>query len=189
LELIIGITGASGVIYGIRLLEHLSTVPECKTHLIVSESAKELIAYETKMTLPAVRALADHYHENTELSADIASGSKRTDGMVIVPCSMSTAAKINCGISDNLITRTADVCFKEQRKLIIVPRETPCNTTHLKNLYELSSKGALVLPAMPGFYTRPTSLEDTINFIIGKILDNLNLAHDLFPRWTGEVKE
>ena len=186
MELIIGITGASGVIYGLRLLEHLSKVPKCKTHLIVSDNAKELIVYETKMNIESMRGLADHYHENTELSADIASGTKRTDGMVIVPCSMSTAAKINCGISDNLITRTADVCLKEQRKLIIVPRETPCSTTHLKNLYELSSKGALVLPAMPGFYTKPNTLDDVVNFIVGKIMDNLDLNHNLFPRWTGD---
>ncbi len=185
MELIIGITGASGSIYGINLIQTLSSMQNCKLHLIISDNAKQLIEYETTYPLSDLINLTDHYYENSDLAASIASGSNITDGMVIVPCSMTTAAKINTGIADNLITRVADVCLKEQRKLIIVPRETPCSSTHLKNLYELSNKGVLVLPAMPGFYQKPQKIEDLINFITGKILDNLGIEHNISTRWSG----
>ena len=186
MELIIGITGASGVIYGITLLKTLNPMQNYKIHLIISDNGKQLIEFETQEKLADVIKLADFHYENSDLTSVIASGSKLTDGMIIVPCSMSTAAKINTGITDNLITRAADVCIKEQRKLIIVPRETPCNTTHLKNLYELSEKGVLVLPAMPGFYQKPQQLEELVNFIIGKILDSLGIDHKLYIRWSGD---
>jgi 4-hydroxy-3-polyprenylbenzoate decarboxylase len=185
MEIVVALTGASGIIYGINLLKILQSHQNTKIHLIISESAKQLINFETKFTLDNVITFAHHYYENSDLAAIIASGSKLIDGMVIVPCSMSTAAKINTGITDNLITRAADVCFKERRKLIIVPRETPLSTTHLKNLFELSEKGAVVIPAMPAYYPRPESIEDMINFITGKILDNLGQKHNLYTRWPG----
>lgn len=186
MELIIGITGASGVVYGINLLKSLSQNKDCTIHLIISENAKQLIKFELQQSLTDLTSLANHYYKNSALSSSIASGSKLITGMVIVPCSMSTAAKINTGISDNLITRAADVCLKERRKLIIVPRETPCNSTHLRNLTELSEKGVIILPAMPGFYHLPKSIDELINFITGKILDQLGIEHELYNRWTGD---
>ncbi len=185
MEIVIGITGASGVIYGVRLLEILSKKQDCNLHLILSNNAIQLIEFETDRKIDDIIKLADHYYDNSDLTASIASGSKIFDRMIIVPCTMSTAAKINIGISDNLITRVADVCLKECRKLLIVPRETPFNTTHLKNLFELSQKNVTVLPAMPAYYHKPQSLEEQIDFIIGKILDILNIEHNLYKRWSG----
>lgn len=184
MEIIIGITGASGITYGVNLLRSLRALNACKLHLILSDTAKELIEIESTLELSEIISNADYHYENSNLNAVIASGSKLLHGMVIVPCSMSTAAKINTGITDNLISRAADVCIKERRKLIIVPRETPLNNTHLKNLLDLSEKGVLVLPAMPAFYHRPSSIDDLINFITGKILDNLGITHELYERWS-----
>ena len=186
MEIVIALTGASGVDYGINLLRIFKSISSCQIHLIVSENAKELIDFESNVSLNDIIGYSNFYYENSALSSTIASGSKIIDGMVIIPCSMSTAAKINTGITDNLITRVADVCFKEHRKLIIVPRETPFNSTHLKNMLELSEKGAVILPAAPAFYHKPTNLEDLLNFISGKILDNLGLEHTLYTRWSGE---
>jgi 4-hydroxy-3-polyprenylbenzoate decarboxylase len=186
MELIVAITGASGVIYGISFLKALQSISDCKVHLIVSKNAKDLISYETSYQLEEIMKLSDYSYENTKLDAVIASGSKIIDGMVIIPCSMSTAAKINTGIADNLITRAADVCMKEQRKLIIVPRETPCNSTHLRNLLQLSESGVIVLPAMPGYYHKPQQLNDLVNFITGKVLDQLGIENTLFSRWSSE---
>ena len=189
MELIIGLTGASGVIYGINLLEALHNEQNCTLHLILSENAKQLITFETNQQLDDVKRFANYYYENSDLTASIASGSKLIDGMVIVPCSMATAAKINTGIADNLITRAADVCIKEHRKLIIVPRETPCNSTHLKNLLELSQKGVLVLPAMPAFYHQPQGINELIDYITGKILDYFGIKNDKYSRWSGVSKD
>jgi len=186
MEIVLALTGASGVSYGINTLKALNNIPEAKIHLILSDNAKKLVNYETTQSIEDVYGFANHYYENSDLRSVIASGSKIIDCMVIIPCSMSTAAKINTGIADNLIIRVADVCFKEQRKLIIVPRETPMNSTHLKNLLELSEKGAVILPAAPAFYHKPTKIEDLIDFIIGKVLDNLGLDHSLYTRWPGE---
>jgi 4-hydroxy-3-polyprenylbenzoate decarboxylase len=186
MELIIGVTCASGIIYGTRLLEVLNKNSNVKIDLIISENAKLLIEHETNLKLSNVQQFADNNYENSDLTADIASGSRLYSGMVIVPCSMSTLAKINTGLTDNLITRVADVCLKEQRKLIVVPRETPVNTTHLKNLLELSQKNVTVLPAMPAFYQKPNELNDLIDFIVGKILDSLSISHDLVKRWDGK---
>lgn len=185
MDIIIGITGASGVIYGIRLLEILSKNKKNNLHLIISKNAKQLIEYETEFKFKDVIKYSKYFFVNSDLSSSIASGSKIFDCMVIVPCTMSTAAKINTGITDNLITRVADVCLKEKRKLIIVPRETPLNSTHLKNLFELSNKGVVIIPAMPAFYHKPQKISDQVDFIIGKILDNLGIEHRLFDRWDG----
>ncbi len=190
MDVIIGITGASGVEYGVNLLETLSQMQNVhiNIHLIISENAKKLLKFETKSTLDELNLTANNYYDNSDLGASIASGSKMIECMIIIPCSMSTAAKINTGITDNLITRAADVCIKEHRKLIIVPRETPLNSTHLKNLLELSQKGVLVLPAMPAFYHRPAELNDLITFITGKILDSMGITHELYARWSGDER-
>lgn len=185
MELVIGITGASGVIYGYNLLKVLTDISDSNLHLIISKNAHQLLDFETNLSQADLKNIVQNYYENAVLTASIASGSKKFDAMVIVPCTMSTTAKINSGISDNLITRVADVCLKEKRKLIIVPRETPLNSTHLKNLLELSKKGVVVIPAMPAFYHKPKSMEDLIDFITGKILDNLGIDHELFDRWSG----
>jgi 4-hydroxy-3-polyprenylbenzoate decarboxylase len=185
MELILSITGASGVCYGIKLLETLSSNKDIEIHLIISDNAKKLLEFETTYKLDEVIKLAKEYYDNSDVSAIIASGSKVIECMVIVPCSMSTAAKINTGVADNLTTRSADVCLKEGRRLIIVPRETPLNSTHLKNLLGLSEKGVSVIPAMPAFYHKPKTIDDQIDFIIGKILDHLNIEHDLYTRWSG----
>jgi 4-hydroxy-3-polyprenylbenzoate decarboxylase len=186
MDIIVGLTGASGAVYCINLLKSLKNHKDLIVHLIISENAKKLVEFETDLNLDEISALSDHTYDNSDLSAPIASGSKLFQAMVIVPCSMATAAKINAGISDNLITRAADVSQKERRKLIIVPRETPLSTTHLKNLMELSQKGVIVLPAIPAFYYKPKTIQDQVDFITGRIMDNLNLSHDLFERWNGE---
>ena len=185
MELIVSLTGASGVIYGLRLLEVLKSIKGHNVHLIISENAKKLIEFETELDIEDVLKNSNEFYKNSDLSAIIASGSKMIDAMVIIPCSMSTAAKINAGIADNLIVRTADVCLKEKRRLILVPRETPINTTHLTNLLSLSQKGVLILPAMPGFYHKPQVISDQVDFIVGKVLDNLRIPHKLYRRWGG----
>lgn len=181
MKLIIAISGASGVIYGIKFLK------ECKSknieiHLIISENAKDLILYETYYKIEQLKKLSDYYYENSNLNAKISSGSVKFDAMVIIPCSLSTLSKIAVGISDNLITRTASVCLKERRKLIIVPRETPISTIHLENMAKLS-KEVVILPAMPGFYSKPKSVDDLIDFIVGKVFDVLGIENKLYRRW------
>lgn len=179
MKIIIGITGASGAIYGIKLLENL----KAEKHLIISSHAKQIIKNETAYTLNQIKKITDFYYENENMDTSISSGSVEFDAMVIVPCSMSTLSKIAMGISDNLITRVASVCLKERRKLIIVPRETPLGSIHLKNMWVLSECGAVILPAMPAFYTQPKKIEDFVNFIVGRILDILGIEHKLYKRY------
>jgi 4-hydroxy-3-polyprenylbenzoate decarboxylase len=179
MKIVIGITGASGTVYGIMLLENLKE----EKFLIVSENAKKIIEYETEYKIKDVKKLAEHYYENNDLFPDISSGSFHFDAMIIVPCSMSTLSKIANGISDNLITRTAAVCLKEKRKLVLVPRETPVSTIHLQNMAKLSESGAIILPAMPGFYPKPENIDDTVNFVVGKIMDCLGIENNLYKRW------
>lgn len=179
MRIVVAITGASGVIYGIRLLENL----EDEKHLIISETALELIKSETDYELEYVKGLASRCYDNYNLHAPISSGSVRFDSMVIVPCSLSTLSKIANGISDNLITRTASVCLKERRRLLLVPRETPLSTIHIQKMARLSESGAILLPAMPAFYNKPKSVDDVVNFIVGKILDCLGIENRLYARW------
>lgn len=179
MKIVIGVTGASGVIYGVRLLENLKE----EKYLIVSENAKKIMEHETKYKLDEVEKLAEHYYENSDLFPEISSGSFMFDAMVIVPCSMSTLSKIANGIGDNLITRTASVCLKEKRKFILVPRETPLSTIHLQNMAKLSENGAIILPAMPGFYPKPENLDDIVTFVVGKIMDCLGIKNNLYRRW------
>jgi 4-hydroxy-3-polyprenylbenzoate decarboxylase len=176
---IVAITGASGTVYGIRLLEEL----EGEKALIITETAKRIIVAETEYSVEQVEAMADTVYHEDELFAPVASGSHRFDSMVICPCSESTLAKVSLGIADNLVTRAAAVCMKERRKLVIVPRETPQSAIMLRNSLRLAEDGATIMPASPGFYPRPQSVEELVNFLVGKILDQLGQPHELFRRW------
>lgn len=185
---IVGITGASGSIYGIRLIEELLKTGN-EVHMIVTNSGKQVTQFETGFSIDA---LLEHFkefgrevkvHDIENLFAPTASGSFKTDGMIIIPCSMSTLGEIANGVSKNLLGRSADVCIKERRKLVIVPRETPFNTIHLRNMLNLSEAGGIILPAMPGFYHKPESLMDVVDFVVGKVLDTLDIENNLFKKW------
>lgn len=193
-RLVVGITGASGCIYGIRLIEQL-LAGGWYVHLVVTEAGwrvlKEELGWETARRAVALEqafgtALLDgslHYHPNADIGASIASGSFRVHGMVIVPCSMGTLSAIAHGSSDNLLTRAADVMLKEGRPLLLVPRETPLHAIHLENMLTLARLGVRLVPAMPAFYYKPQSMEDMIDFLVGKVLDSLDIDHDLYRRW------
>jgi len=181
LRLIVAVTGASGIIYGKRLLEVLKE-KKVETHLIVSGSA-EVVAESEIGGTRFLKDLAHSVYEPGDLSAPISSGSFKVDGMVIAPASMKTIAAIASGYCDNLITRAADVQLKERRPLILVPRETPLHAIHLENMARLSRLGATVLPAMPGFYHEPKTVDDLVNFVVGKVLDQLGVDHGLYRRW------
>ncbi len=180
--IIVGITGASGVIYGIRLLKVLNEL-NIENSLIISDAAKTVINHETNERIEDIIKLADNYYEFDDLTASINSGSFKFDGLVIVPCSMKTLSSIANGYASNTITRVADVSLKEKRKTIIVPRETPLRSIHLENMLSLSKEGAVILPAMPGFYSDNDTIDDQINFIVGKILDSLNIENNIYKRW------
>jgi 4-hydroxy-3-polyprenylbenzoate decarboxylase len=182
MHIIVAITGASGVIYGKRLLEVLQGKHE--VHLITSKTSHQLLKHELGLTKDDLRQLADHAYDEDDLTAPLSSGSFLIDAMVIVPCSMKTLAGIAHGYSENLILRAADVTLKEQRKLILVPRETPLTVIHLRNLLELAALGVIILPAMPAFYPNPTTIDALIDFVVGKILDALAIPHSLFKRWS-----
>ena len=183
--LIIGITGASGVIYGIRLLEVLSTRKDVETHLIISEAGKINIKYETGWKIEDVKALADFSYDIHDTGARLASGSFKSDGMIVIPCTMKTMSALANSYSDNLLTRAGDVALKERRKLILVVRETPLHLGHIRNMERLSEMGAIILPPVPSFYHRPKTIQDIIDHTLGKILDILGIEHNLFPRWPG----
>lgn len=180
--IIVGITGASGVVYGIRVLEALKEL-NIETGLIISDAGKTVIQYEDEKTVEEVIALADNYYEFHDLTASINSGSFRFDGLVIVPCSMKSLSSIANGYSDNTLTRVADVALKEHRKTVIVPRETPLRTVHIENMLRLSKEGAIILPAMPAFYSESETINNQVNFIVGKILDSLKIENDIYKRW------
>jgi len=182
MHVVVAITGASGIAYGVRLLEALKAV-NSETSLILSEDGEKVLKLETDSTPAQVRKLATRSHSNADMAAPIASGSRSFDAMAICPCSMSTAAKIAAGISDNLITRAASVALKERRKLVIVPRETPMSSIHLRNLAALAEAGAIVLPAAPAFYGKPGSVDDLVDFIAGRVLDSLGIGNKLYRRW------
>ncbi len=183
LRLIVAITGASGVIYGKRLLEVLGE-SKVEIYLIVSKAAESVIRHELGTTKKQLEKLAKHVYDVNDLSASLASGSFKTEGMIVIPCSMKTLAGIAHGYSDNLILRAADVALKEKRKLILVPRETPLSVVHLRNMLNLASQGVHILPAMPAFYHKPEKMEDLIDFVVGKALDLLGMEHELFKRWS-----
>jgi flavin prenyltransferase len=176
---IVAITGCSGISYGIRLLEELEGTKE----LIVSEMGKKVLEQETDLGYEDMDALTDELYEDSDLFAPPASGTHKIDAMIICPCSQSTMAKLAAGISDSLITRAASVTMKERRKLILVPRETPLNVIMLENELRLARAGVIILPASPAFYQEPKGLEDIVDFVVGKILDQVGQEHELFERW------
>ena len=184
MKLVVGISGGSGVIYGVRLLEVLKQL-KVETHLIMTQAAKETLVLETDYAVTKVESLASHSYRIGDISASLASGSYQTDGMVIIPCSMKSLAGIAVDYEDNLLLRAAAVTLKEGRKLVLVPREAPLTTIQIENLLRVSRAGAIVLPAMPGFYNRPKSLEDLVDHVVGKALDVLGVEHDLYKRWSG----
>lgn len=186
-RLIVGISGASGVIYGIRTLEVLRGVPDVETHLVLSNAARQTIPLETGYSVQEVEALADVVYRFSDIAAPISSGSFRTTGMLVIPCSIKTLSGIATSFSDNLLLRAADVTLKESRRLVVVPRETPLHLGHLRLMVQVAEIGGLVMPPVPAFYHRPQSLDDIINQTVNRALDlfGIELAEDLFQRWQG----
>lgn len=186
-KIIVGISGASGVIYGIRLLEVLRALPDVETHLILSAAAATTVGLETDYTPDEVRHLATVDYRFKDIAAAVSSGSFKTDGMVVIPCSMKTLSGIAYSFTDNLLLRAADVTLKDRRKLIVVPRETPLHLGHLRALTLLAEMGALIVPPMPAFYHRPQTVDDIINQTVNRVIDllDITLPADLFERWQG----
>jgi len=184
-RLIIGISGASGVIYGIRLLEVLREQDDVETHLVMSATGKMNIGIETTWKAKAVEELADVVHRNNDVGAMIASGSYRSDGMIVAPCSMKTLSGIVNSYADNLLCRAADVMLKERKRLILVPRESPLHVGHCRLLYEASKMGIDIAPPMPAFYNRPQSVDDIVNHTVGRVLDLIGLDTGIVQRWSG----
>jgi len=182
LKIVVAITGASGAILGIKLLEILKN-EKIESHLIISRMAEITIKDEVGIDADHVRSMASHYYSPDQMDARLASGSFKHDGMVIIPCSMKTMAAIANGYSSELISRASDVTLKERRKLIIVPRETPMNVIHLRNMLTLAEAGAVILPPMPAFYPKPKNVDDIVSYVVGKVLDILDIPHNLFTRW------
>lgn len=184
-RIIVGISGASGVIYGIELLRLLKDHDDVETHLILSDSAKLNIGIETDYNVEEVVKLADFIYENNNLAAPVSSGSFITHAMVVVPCTIKSLSGITNSFTDNLLIRAADVILKEKRKLVLVVRETPLHKGHLKLMYRAADLGAHILPPVPSFYHNPKTIEDIIHQTIGKIFDYLEIEHNLFKRWSG----
>ena len=182
-RLIVSMTGSSGAVLGIEVLKALKETGAFETHLVISKGAELTIAQETDYTPEQVYALTDQMHALSNIGASIASGTFRTEGMLIVPCSMKTVAGIACGYSDNLILRAADVILKERRKLVLVARETPLSTIHLRNMLSLSEMGAMILPPMVSYYHRPKTLEELNAHLVGKILDQFGVSYQGLKRW------
>ena len=182
-KLVIGMSGASGIIYGVRFLQVLREL-NVETHVVLTNSALRVAKIEHDLSKEDIIKLADKYYDIDDMTAPIASGSFIHDGMVIIPCSMKTLAGLAHGYTDNLLLRAADVTLKERRKLILVPRETPLSVIHIKNLLTLAEAGAIILPAMPAFYHKPKTIDDLINHIVGRVLDQLGIAHNLYRRWS-----
>ena len=184
-KLIVGISGASGAIYGIRLLEVLGTIDEVETHLVMSPSAKLIIDVETSYDPAEVESLADEVHDYRNQAACISSGSFKTDGMVVAPCSMKTLSSIVHSYADNLLTRAADVVLKERRRLVLMPREVPLHAGHCKLLHEAANLGAVISPPMPAFYAFPKTIDDVVNHSVGRVLDLFDLDAGILNRWKG----
>ena len=186
-KLIVGMTGSTGAIFGVRLLEALADT-DVETHLVVSKWAQQTIEHETSTTLDGLRDLATEIYSAGDMGAKVSSGSFHTDGMVVVPCSMRSVAAIAHGNGDHLVHRAADVILKERRKLVLVARETPLNDIHLENLLKLSRLGVIILPPMPAFYNNPETLDDMVDHVVMRILDQFGIAMDLAERWGGEMR-
>jgi len=187
MRLIIGMSGASGVIYGIRLLEVLSRVEQVETHLVLSDSAKLNIAIETDRSAKEVQALADEVYSNKDIAARLASGSFKTDGMIVAPCAVKTLSAIVNSYADSLLVRAADVVLKERRRLVLVPRETPLHTGHCELLLKASQMGAILAPPMPAHYINPMTVDELVDHHVGRILDLFDLDPGLVQRWQGPV--
>lgn len=185
-RIVIGITGASGTIFGIDLLQKLKRVPDVETHLVISTWAKKNLELETRYSLRDIKGMSDYSYSANDQGAKISSGSFLVDSMVIVPASMKTVASVAYGFADNLISRAADVTLKEQRQLIIVPRETPLSLIHLENLTKLAQMGVQVIPPMPAFYNHPQTISDLINHNTMKLLDALGIENETSNRWDGD---
>jgi len=185
MRLIVGMSGASGVIYGVRLLETLKVESNVETHLVMSDSAKMNINLETNWSAKDVLALADHVYSNRDIAASIASGSFGTDGMIVAPCAIKTLSAITNSYADSLIVRAADVVLKECRRLVLVPRETPLHTGHCELLYRASQLGAIIAPPMPAHYIKPQTVDDLINHHVGRILDFFSIDCGFVKRWNG----
>lgn len=182
-KIIVAISGSSGVVLGVRLLEVLHQSEGIETHLILTEQARQVIAHETVYTADDVEKLATHVYDNHNLFAAVASGSFRTKGMVVVPCSMKTLAGIANGYACNLLLRAADVCLKERRRLVLVTRETPLSLIHIENMRLVTMAGGIILPPVLTFYHKPQKVEQLIDHVVGKTLDVMNVKNDLFTRW------
>jgi len=182
-RIIVGISGASGTLYGIRLLEVLNWFKDVETHAIITEAARKNIEIETEWKVKEIEALANYVYDNNDLTAPIASGSFRTEGVVIAPCSVKTISGLAHSFDTNLLIRASDVALKEKRKVIILFRETPLHLGHLRLLAQLAEIGAIIMPPVPAFYHHPKTIPDLINHTMGKILDQFGLRHKLFKRW------
>ena len=189
MRLIIGMSGASGVIYGIRLLEVLSRVEQVETHLVLSNSAKLNIAIETDRNAKEVQDLADEVYSNKDIAARLASGSFKTDGMIVAPCAVKTLSAIANSYADSLLVRAADVVLKERRRLVLVPRETPLHTGHCELLLKASHMGAILAPPMPAHYTNPQTVDDLVDHHVGRLLDLFDLDSGLVQRWQGPASK
>lgn len=187
-RMIIGISGATGVIYAVRLLEALRAM-EIETHLVITKPGEMTAAYEDGLSAKEIRALADVCYSINDVGAAISSGSFKTMGMIIAPCSMKTVSEIASGATSNLLTRAADVCLKERRKLVLMVRETPLHAGHLKAMLAVTEHGGIIAPPVPAFYTKPQTLDDMVNHTVGRVLDLFDLDSDLAHRWEGVSEE
>lgn len=184
-RLLVAVTGASGAVYGLRLLQSLGSRPDIETHLVVSDAGWLTLRHELGIGADALRPLVHTLHDASHIGAAPASGSFRCAAMVIAPCSMRTLAAIAHGLSDNLVTRAADVMLKERRRLVLMARETPLHLTHLRNMVSVTEMGAIVCPPMPAFYLKPETVDDIVNASVARVLDLLDVPHDVSPRWQG----
>ena len=188
-RLVVAITGASGAVYGVQLLEQLRASGACESHLVMSSSGALTASQELDMKRSDIEALADVVHSVKDIGATIASGSFRSLGMVVAPCSMKTLASIAHGLADNLVSRAADVMLKERRPLVLMARETPLNLAHLRNMTSVTEMGGIILPPVPAFYTRPQTVDDIVNHTVGRVLDLFGIEHaGLVKRWDGITK-
>lgn len=186
MRIVVGISGSTGAIYGIRLLQVLRDSPDVETHLVMSSPAKQTVVLETRYRVEEVAALATKVYAISDIAAAISSGSFHTDGMVVIPCSMKTVSAIANSFNDNLLVRAADVTLKERRRLVVVARETPLHLGHLRHMVQLAEMGAIIFPPMPAFYHKPKSVDDIVNQTVARVLDLFGIERqDLFTRWSG----
>ncbi|HAP93093.1 MAG TPA: 3-octaprenyl-4-hydroxybenzoate carboxy-lyase [Desulfotomaculum sp.] len=182
-KLIVGVSGATGSVYAVRLLEVLRSMPNVETHLVLSSAARVTLGLETDWKPTEVEAMADYSYDVEDVRAPISSGSFQTSGMIIIPCSIKTVSAIANSYNENLLVRAADVCLKEKRKVVIVVRETPLHAGHLRLMLKIANNGGIILPPVPAFYHRPQKLEEVIDHTVGKVLDLFDIPHNLFRRW------